>query len=172
MTLNIDQHFVVEITRPYFGTDPIAPNLASAIQSWEREFNEEVEDEDEKHGFLVPEDGADEEDEDEDEESAEDEEDEEGDEEEPTSDSTLYVTATLNKEVLREIRELQSINADNLGEMLVKIAFVYGNDQVGTVRREFDVDPDVFMNFGSGAKDASDLVVGLTFDVYDSALVF
>lgn len=162
MTLNINQQFVVEISRPAVGPELLAKNLASAITSWEREFNEE--DEDENHGFLVPED----EDEAEDDEEEGAEEGEGEDEEEPEADSTLYVTATLNKEVLREIKELQ----ESEDASLLRIAFVYGNEQVGTIRREFDVDGDMFMSFGSGVKDTTDLVVGLTFDVYDSSTNF
>lgn len=160
--MNINQNFVVEITRINSENpqDLIAPNLAKAITSWEREFNEE--DEDENEGFLVPEDGLDEAEEADDEEA-----DDEDEASEELSDSTLYVYATLNREVLAEIKALQEDDAE-----MIKISFVYGNEQAGTLRREFQVDPYSIINFGSGSKEEADLVIGLTFDVYNSEVVF
>lgn len=164
--MNISQNFVVEITYVAGENRPeqIAPNLAKAVTSWEREFNDEEEDENE--GFLVPEDGLDEGEDGDEEEGAEG---EEADEEEGLlSDSTLYLTATLSKDVLAEIKALQGMDSDEL----IKISIIYGNDQIGTIRRVFEVDPDLILNFGSGSKEATDLVVGLTFDIYNSEIVF
>lgn len=164
---NINQEFAVEIVRFNAAgeSDVIAKNLAASITSWEREFNEEDEPE-EDHGFLVPdeEDAADEEEDEEDGDEDEAEEGEEGEE----SDGTLYVTATLNKDVLSDIKTLQHLDDPRP----IKISFVYGNDEVGTLRREFEVDSEMFISFSSGAKEETDLIIGLTFDVYSSELVF
>jgi hypothetical protein len=162
--INISQNFTVEITSLANPDAPeiIAQNLAASITSWEREFNEdEPEEEADDNGFLLPKDG-DEEDEVDGEGS-----DEDGEEEEAAeSDSTLYVTTTLNAEVLKDIKTLQASE-----DATIKISFIYGNETVGTIRREFEVDPDAFLSLGSGNKSPEDLVVGLTFDVYDSDTV-
>jgi len=165
--MNISQNFVVEIIRPNGDEEVVvAPNLAAAITSWEREFNEEQESEEpedsseDSQGFLVPEGDADE----------ADDEDGDADDEELDADSTLCMTAYVNKEVLQDIKDLQNSEDPSL----LKIRIIYGSEQIGRLVREFDVGADVFMSLGSGSKieASSNLVVGLTFDVYDSALVF
>jgi len=192
---NISQNFQVQIIR--FEGDTavtVAKDLAAAIITWEREIDDDEEDEDDKDdGFLVPDhvtlDAADEievedsEEEPEDEDSDEDDSDEDSDADEDEDDEsqskkskgedvtgTLYLTTTVNKGVLADLRDIQDSNE------MHRIRFTYGNSTVGSITREFTVYPDLFVSMTEGNRNGfpeeQPLEVTVSFDVNDSDIIY
>lgn len=144
----------------------VAPNLCKAIQSWEIEVNEPEDDPDDD-GFLVAED----QDADDSDDSTDDAEPDDEDEPE-VADRTLVLTSVLNKLALSEFKSLVNGEVQDL-----KVQFIYGNDEVGKITREFLCDTDGLLSVGTSGScgegaDTTDLQVELVFDVYDSDTLY
>lgn len=173
--MNIQDQFAVEIIRvnPFDGSaeDVVAQSLSEGIVHWERELYEEDEEEEDDNDFLVS-DATDEED-DVTSEDEEEEDNEGADCEVSAPTGLLTVQTTINKGVLEDIRALQNSESDD--ELLIK--FTYGDAESGTFTRQFKVSADVSIILSEGARrlkgdPTDDLLITLSFDLFDSDFVF
>lgn len=147
----------------------IAPNLAAAITSFDRELDDptDEEEDDTDTGFLLA-DVADAPDEDapddEDEGDPQDHEDDEEEGEEELPDGVLTVQVDVTREVMDELATLREMPETRLG-----ISFVYGG---GLLTRTFEVSSAFWITLNSGIKEPTQLKLNVNCDVYDASTDF
>lgn len=168
--MTVNQNFVVkmELIDEEGNATAVAPELCKAIVGWEVEDLEEKAESD----FLVPDSSSEEEEEEgSDEEDGEDEEDEDDEETESVPLKLLALTSRVTKEALAEFKALTT----DINEL--RISFIYGNENVGQIVKQFDCDTDAVLTLCSGNSrlenaEETPLEVELLFDVYGSDTLF
>lgn len=128
----------------------VGTNIATQVNAWDYDgYNEEpADDGEDPEEFLVPPDEDDPEEPDEPEDS--------------DPEGTLTLSATVSKELLADLKEVQAYNSE------LVVAINYGDALV----REFTTTTDIELHLSSGVKGTPVLEVELVLDVYGSDVTY